>query len=251
MARPQRSDGLHGEVMALARVHTADGKEDTAAGRQLAGRPRVVPIEGPEAQGVHAVRDHADLVGRDAEAHSHRLQRAADGDHALGTPQGEPELRSMERVAGQPDDATAQGDHHWHAEEAAEEDGGDAVRIGEVGVDHVEGEAAPETDQHWGQRGRVEPAVEPLGDAGNAEEAGVEHGYAIPLLDGREASHVGTADGRVGRKPRDRRHHPEVGVAGDPAHALVDEDPEGRLLRVGVHRAQDEDAHGRPYATAS
>jgi hypothetical protein len=131
-------------VMPLALVEPAHGEDDGRVEGQPQRAPRVRGLPGDEDVGVHPVRDDADMLGGHPQPRRDLLEGLAHREHASGAPERPADLRAVQGIVPQPDDAAPERNHHGHAEDAAEERGGQPVRVREVRVDEIEREAPPE-----------------------------------------------------------------------------------------------------------
>ena len=145
-----------------------------------------------------------------------------------------------------------QRDRDRNAQPAAQQRRRVPVRIGEMGIDHVEREGALQAQHRRQAAQRHEQPVEPLERARHRKEARVPHLDAVLDLDRRcnwTKTRLPAAQESLQRKPGHRRDHRQRQDLRDAEHAFANEESRPRLTGVREQGREDHQPRLRPGHT--
>ena len=136
-----------------------------------------------------------------------------------------------------------QGHGHRDAEHPAQKHGGQAVRVGEVGVDELKAEPFSEPEDIIHDRQEQKHAVQALAKPRQADKAGVMDPDPVLILQSRNPRPVARLQDVCQGKPGHRGQHLHLVRGSHPLHPLPDEQAQAGLGLVGVDRGEDEEDH--------
>src|SRR5207244_15867 len=135
---------------------------------------------------IHPVGNDPHALGREAQGDGDIPEGLAHRRHPVRAPQGPAELGSVEAIARETHDAATKSDDDGASEDAAEERGREAVRVSEMRVDDLEGEAPTEARDESDEGEKVQYPVEALAVARQREEPRAVHAAPRQALDAGE-----------------------------------------------------------------
>ena len=210
------------------------------------GEPALPPglplLHRAEHSRIHAVGNDPHALGREAQGDGNIPEGLAHRRHPVRAPQGPAELGSVEAIARETHDAATKSDDDRASEDAAEERGRQAVRVSEVRVDDLEGEAPTEARDESNEGEKVQYPVEALAVARQREEPRVVYAQPLLVIDAGDKIAL-RAQPPVQGEPGQGRDHDDLAALGQAADPMLHEDATRGLLRVGEGGAQHEHPH--------
>jgi len=213
-------------------------------------RPSRFAIRCDEQREIHAVAQHRDALGCDAQIEPRLAQRCGNGDQCIRVP-GHPAYPAPRHSVTREgiDIRASRRDHDRLAEPPTQQQRRRAVRKNEMRVDEVE-ILLPLQLAHCRQRAqRHRQRIDPARHSRDREEARTLYGDAVTRLVTRDARQL-----RVSRRPEAREGHPrnrrddagaDAAACRQLAYAVLDEDPVTRLRGARIQIGERQHPHAR------